>query len=191
MIDIKLCPNGQRQAVYELWYSIYYVEMQRNASYADHINKTIIDTLEPHSDILIVLENGKLVGSSRINYCYHEDLGYYNRFYQLDQFDPYSTVIVTRFMLEKHLRSSQASYQLASATVEFCKKNKKNMIVMDCSPRLYKFFEKLGFVNHIGIVTSPEYGEVSILKYEFDVNKGLLNKTSNQMNENREEGMTI
>ena len=56
---------------------------------------------------------------------------------------------------------------------------------MDCSPRLYDFFEKLGFKEYLGIKYSEEYGEVKIMK--FNVNNyfdGLLSndKLKNKYN---------
>ena len=78
-------------------------------------------------------------------------------------------------MIEREYRKNQTSYILALSTVEYCKQNNIEWIIMDCSPRLYDFFEKLGFKEYLGIKYSEEYGEIKIMK--FNVNNyfdGLL-----------------
>ena len=152
--------------IYRLWYEIYFNEMSRNKGFTDTLQKIVIDDLEPESIILTLEVDGNVIGSSRINTYHNEPLSYYDTFYELDELKPDTCCIVTKYMVQKKYRNSNFSYLLALATVDFCKKNKIKWIVMDCSPVLYDFFEKLGFKNHKGIKISPEYGEVKIMKFD-------------------------
>ena len=167
--------SKNRNDIYKLWYDIYYIEMNRNHKYVCHNKKTIIDELEDSSTILVLKNSNKqIIGTSRINTPY-DNLYEYVDFYKLKHFEKNKVAIVTKFMIEREYRKNQTSYILALSTVEYCKQNNIEWIIMDCSPRLYDFFEKLGFKEYLGIKYSEEYGEVKIMK--FNVNNyfdGLL-----------------
>lgn len=167
--------SKNRNDIYKLWYDIYYIEMNRNHKYVCHNKKTIIDELEDSSTILVLKNSNKqIIGTSRINTPY-DNLYEYFDFYKLNHFEKNKVAIVTKFMIEREYRKNQTSYILALSTVEYCKQNNIEWIIMDCSPRLYDFFEKLGFKEYLGIKYSEEYGKVKIMK--FNVNNyfdGLL-----------------
>ena len=167
--------SKNRNDIYKLWYDIYYIEMNRNHKYVCHNKKTIIDELEDSSTILVLKNSNKqIISTSRINTPY-DNLYEYFDFYKLNHFEKNKVAIVTKFMIEREYRKNQTSYILALSTVEYCKQNNIEWIIMDCSPRLYDFFEKLGFKEYLGIKYSEEYGEVKIMK--FNVNNyfdGLL-----------------
>ncbi len=143
--------SKNRNDIYKLWYDIYYIEMNRNHKYVCHNKKTIIDELEDSSTILVLKNSNKqIIGTSRINTPY-DNLYEYFDFYKLNHFEKNKVAIVTKFMIEREYRKNQTSYILALSTVEYCKQNNIEWIIMDCSPRLYDFFEKLGFKEYLGI----------------------------------------
>jgi predicted GNAT family N-acyltransferase len=177
-----LCSKKERQKVYKVWYDIYFKEMKRNSEYANHAEESILDDLEPNSDIILLKKGEQIIGTSRINRPNQSDLAYYQKLYELYDFNENSVCIVTRYMIYQEHRNRDLGYALALATVEYCHKFDIQWIVMDCSPNLYEYFEKLGFEPHLGVTTHPEYGEVKIMKFNVktEADTPLSNKNSRQ-----------
>lgn len=165
-----------RNRIYRTWYSIYYIEMGRNIEFSNHKKKLLIDSFEPDSIILTIESTTRIIGTARI----HTDLskiGYYHKLYKLDSFNNASVCIVTKFMTIKDYRKTNLPYLLALSVVYYCRKHDIQYIIIDCSPNLYGFFEKLGFTTHIKKAESPEYGEIRIMKFNvFSEEKTLLNE---------------
>jgi predicted GNAT family N-acyltransferase len=166
-----LCDKKERLKVYKLWYDVYFREMNRNSEYANHADELILDDLEPNSDIILLKNEGRIIGTSRISRPSTTDLSYYHDLYQLHEFHENNICIVTRYMIYKEYRKRDLGYALALATIEYCHKFNIQWIVMDCSPNLYGYFEKLGFDSHLGVVHHPEYGEVKIMKFDVRAQK--------------------
>ncbi|MDG2916228.1 GNAT family N-acetyltransferase [Bisgaard Taxon 10/6] len=164
----ELCKNSEREKIYRFWYEIYFKEMGRNADYANHDKRIIYDELENSSEIIIVKnKDNEIIGTSRINLRMppNSNLGYYDKLYDLKSFNDDRVGIITRYMIRKEYRKTSVGFNLAVATFYFFIKNHIKWGVMDCSPILYKYFEKIGFESHLGVVKHPEYGEVKIMKF--------------------------
>jgi hypothetical protein len=122
--------SKNRNDIYKLWYDIYYIEMNRNHKYVCHNKKTIIDELEDSSTILVLKNSNKqIIGTSRINTPY-DNLYEYFDFYKLNHFEKNKVAIVTKFMIEREYRKNQTSYILALSTVEYCKQNNIEWIII-------------------------------------------------------------
>lgn len=160
----ELYNNKSRNKIYSLWYEIYVSEMNRNIKYLDKINKTIIDPLEPNSDIIIAKYNEQIIGTVRVNTNYNLN-PYYNELYELNKLKNSKIGVITKYMIKKDFRNTRLSILLAIVMKEYCKKINIDWMLIDCSPNLYNYFEKMGFENYLGIKNHIEYGEVKILKY--------------------------
>jgi predicted GNAT family N-acyltransferase len=164
LIDKK--STKSRHEVYRLWYNVYFKEMKRNLKYADHINKVLIDPLEPHSHIILAKHYNKLVGTFRINLPEDCELDYYNDLYQLKDFKNNEIAIGTRYMILPDYRGNYISHELMNSAIQVLKDMGKKLLIIDCNPPVYNLFKKLGFTSYLEEKTSHEFGKVHIMKYE-------------------------
>lgn len=185
-IKFHLCDKSDREEIYQLWYKIYFEEMGRNQLYANHELKQISDDIEHNSIIIIAKDENKIVGTSRVH-IYPDVIGeieYYENLYKLSDFSKKNSgkiAIVTRYMVDKDYRKFGLGFSLALATVNFCIKNDIRWIIMDCSPNLYDYFEKIGFSEYLGVLNHKEYGEVKIMKFDvFQNPTKVLNDSKHQ-----------
>lgn len=164
VIDKKVKEN--RSDIYNLWYNVYCREMGRNILYADHKNCQITDSLEPHSYIIVAKIHNIVIGSFRINLPEDGDVSYYNELYNLDAIDKRTIGIGTRYMVLSPYRGLYISqYMMAEAFRLLSEKDKKTLII-DCSPAVFKLFEKMGFADLLEERRITEYGSVRIMKYD-------------------------
>ncbi len=185
-INFTLCTPYERNRVYNLWYKIYFEEMGRNKNYANHDLKQISDDMENSSIIILAKDNNEIIGTSRIH-IYPDVAGkipYYEDLYKLKNFSMENNgkiCIVTRYMVDKSYRKIGLGFYLALATVNYCIKNNIRWIIMDCSPNLYEYFEKIGFSDYLSILHHKEYGEVKIMKFDvFQNPTKILNDSKHQ-----------
>lgn len=185
-IRFSIIEGTERDKIYNLWYRVYYQEMGRNKDIADHDNLSITDNIEPNSQIIALKLGSEIIGSSRIN-IYPDDsqfIAYYEDLYGLEDLHKQTSekiAIITRYMVLNDYRNEKLGLYLALASINYCMKNKIKWIVMDCSPAVYDYFENLGFVNHTGISTHKDYGEVRVMKFNvFSEEKFRLNNKKNQ-----------
>lgn len=170
-VQFTLCEISEKEDVYRLWYQIYFEEMGRNSLYANHDLKQICDDMEKNSIIILAKDGNNLVGTSRIH-IYPDnasEIPYYEDLYKLENFfnEKFEKIaIVTRYMVDKVYRKLGLGFSLALATVNYCIKNNIRWIIMDCSPNLYDYFEKIGFSEYLGILHHKEYGEVKIMYFD-------------------------
>lgn len=155
-----------RKVFYKLWYDIYYKEMKRKLEYIDHFNQTLIDDLEPYSYLIFSKNNKEIVGTFRINLPEDSNLGYYQEFYQLNNFTVSEVAIGTRFMVSPTHRGNYISHKLISTAINLLREMGKKILIIDCNTSVYKLFIKLGFTDYLGIKISKEFGNVNIMKYE-------------------------
>ena len=163
---IEKSNNYSRDSVYDLWYQVYFMEMGRNAHYANHKRKQITDALEPHSYIFTAEIYNTVIGSLRVNFPEDGNISYYKDLYELDTLQVKSVGIGTRYMVDKAYRGLYISYHLIDQAIRFLSKMNKKMLIIDCSPPVYGHFEKLGFTDLLGERKSAEYGRVRIMKYD-------------------------
>lgn len=155
-----------RQEIYRLWYDVYSREMNRNLTYADHTNETLIDKLEPHSHIVIATNRSKIVGTFRINLPEDCDLGYYNELYQLESFKSSEIAIGTRYMVLPNYRGNYISQELMVSAIKFLKNIGRKQLIIDCNLPVYNLFKKMDFKEYLEEKNSHEFGQVKIMKYE-------------------------
>lgn len=154
-----------RRSVYKLWYKIYCEEMGRNLDYADHINKMVTDKLEPHSRIIVAKYREQIVGTIRLSFPGDGNLSYYHNLYQLKNFAANEICIGTRFMVDPLYRGNKVARYLMEDAIIYLNFLNKKYFLIDCSPAVYKLFEKFGFIDYLGEKHSQEYGKVRIMKY--------------------------
>lgn len=157
--------SDSREEIYRLWYDIYSKEMKRNLKYANHIDKTLIDTLEPHSHIVIAANKNKIIGTFRINLPEDCDLGYYNELYQLESFRPHEIAIGTRYMVSPDYRGNYISQGLMMSAIRFLANIGKKYLIIDCNSPIHNLFKKMGFNEYLEERYSHEFGTVRIMKY--------------------------
>lgn len=168
--DYYLIEKGRtedRLGVYKLWYEVYCKEMKRDLDFADHNNMTLVDRLEPHSYLLTAKGvNGDIVGSIRINFPEDEYVSYYKELYELCNFKHGEVGFATRYMVHSNYRGNYISHELMDSAIGFLEKRNKKVLIVDCSPPVYKLFDKLGFTDYLGEKYSERYGKVKIMKFD-------------------------
>ncbi len=155
-----------RVEIYKLWYDVYCTEMCRDLYRADHINKILFDELEPHSEIIIAKVGYKIIGTLRLNIPEQGAISYYDDFYELNRFDKSIVGIGTKYMVHPDYRGNNISHALMRYAVDHLRSIGKKYLIIDCSPRVYKLFDKLGFFQYLAEKNCTNYGRVKVMKYE-------------------------
>ncbi len=160
--------HDQLLAVFRFRYRIYVEEMGRKQKYADHTKKWIIDPLDHGCYLLAAYENGKVVGTVRVNFSRNSDIGDYESFYRMDTVGkdhPAKTSICTRMMISPAYRKSMLGPRLAIACFELGMTNEIVWSFLDCNDHLVEFFTGFGCKSYLGKVLHDEYGEVTPMRF--------------------------
>lgn len=165
--------DAELEQVYQFRYKIYVDEMGRKQNYADHRRKTIIEPLDKTGYIFGAFENGKVVGTLRVNFAKDSDLGYYEELYQMQsvgESHPNHTSIVTKLIVADTNRYGRLAIRLCQSAYVFGLENEIKFNFMDCNQHLVHFFTFFGYEVYTANVIHPEYGEVTPMRCNsFDI----------------------
>ncbi|MBK8091498.1 MAG: GNAT family N-acetyltransferase [Verrucomicrobiaceae bacterium] len=150
--------------LYRFRYEVYVEEMQRPQHHANHDERTIIEPLDDTAHLFIAEdEQGRVVGTGRINFGGESDFGIYRQLYGLECLGDYPlprVSITSKFMVAPSLRCSFLGLRLALEIYRFGLKEGIQIDFIDCNPHLESLFEGLGYRRYRSRIHHPEYGDV-------------------------------
>ena len=164
-------PGDDPTDVYKFRYRVYEEEMHRNDRYADHDNKIIKDDLDDHAYIIAAIEDGKTIGTARVNFCADGDPGRYLEFYELDTVGddyPDKVAFSTRIMVDEKLRGGTLPLLISVECFKLGIDRKIRWCFCDCNEHLLPFFKKLGYEVQNPHKKHPDFGDVTVLRFDLD-----------------------
>jgi hypothetical protein len=148
--------------LYQLRYKVFVEELGRPEKYADHELKEIKDPLDEIADNMIAVDEGRIVGAMRFNFCSQIKDSLYKDVYRLDKFGsfyPDYISINTKLIVTSEKRHRNVALELAM-TLYTNRVSKVNFNVIDCYPFMVPFYLKFGYRFYTSNVIHPEFGEV-------------------------------
>lgn len=165
MPEIRIVKTtAELEQIYQFRYKIYVDEMARKQTYADHRRKTIVEPLDKTGYIFGAFEDGKVVGTLRVNFAKESDLGYYEELYNMrsvGESHPNHTSIVTKLIVADNNRYGRLTIRLCQAAFVLGLENEIKFNFIDCNQYLVRFFKFFGYEVYTANVIHPEYGEVT------------------------------
>lgn len=151
-------------------YKVYCEELGRTSPYADPVKGIIADDLDVTGHVLLAMENGKPMGTMRLNMSRNGGLGILEELYGMSACTnhPENTGIVTKFIVNKEHRFGQIAFSLMATAVEMAKRYDIKDCFMDCVPQLKPFFAALGFVQSAPAFLHYENGRSYPLRLDID-----------------------
>lgn len=165
-LSIRLAATAEeRVAVYRFRYDTHRQDGGLAQVYADDVKQTIEDPFDRDAYNFAALQRDRVVGTLRVNFSRNSDLAYYEEFLNMHSvgfYHPIATSICTRLMVAPRLRGSSLAVRLAQASYAFALGHQIRYNFVDCSDRMTRFFERLGYVYQ-GCAEHPEYGLGNIM----------------------------
>jgi len=147
MIQIATAPEEKR-AAYQLRYDIYVDELGRDFLATDHIARTISDSRDTNSTIMISKDNDhQLNGTLRVHiskWTPHLE----NRFGIKHAENEFKYAIVDNFVLKPELRNSRLALRFVIGVFEYGVERKVDLCLIEAAPDLLPMYEKMGFVPY-------------------------------------------
>src|SRR5262245_59286827 len=166
-IEIRLAQTEEElEAIYRFRYEIYVEELGYELAYTDHERKVIVDPLDKTARIIGAFEDGKVVGTIRLNYARDSDMGNHTDLYSLHQageFHPYHTAVTERLMVANRFRGGSLGIRLAEAVYRMARSDRIEFCFIGCKSHLVKLFLSMGFRPHKENVKHPGVGEGTLL----------------------------
>ncbi len=154
---------NERQAVYRLRYSIFVEEMGRPQRHANHLRKTIVDSLDVKGHILGAFDRGRIVGTGRLNFLRDGDIDFWHDLLDLrrvDDVDLSRVSLSTRLMVAQQFRGGTLSALVTSRMFQFLLQQNIAVDFACCKAALLGFFQKLGYLPYSAPTLHPDSGEV-------------------------------
>lgn len=154
---------AEYQAVCQLRYQVYINERRVDEKYADHDRRVIEEPLDEQGLVLAAFEDGRVVGSIRMNVGHDPHIGDYADFYDIDGIggsDRGTKAIVTKLMVDQDHRRSMLGIRLVQEVYQRFLEMGVRFVFIDANENLIKLYERLGFVAHLEDTVHPVYGLV-------------------------------
>lgn len=168
-IPIRLASTANElEAIYRFRYAIYTQDANLPQVYADGVKQTIEDPFDRCAYNFAAFKCNEVVGALRVNFSRDSDLDYYEKFLKMHSvgfYHPGATSICTRLMVAPQFRGSSVALRLAKASYAFALRHQIRYNFVDCSDRMIRFFERLGYV-HQGCAEHPEYGVGNVMRLD-------------------------
>jgi predicted GNAT family N-acyltransferase len=168
-IEIRLAQTEEElKEIYRFRYEIYVEELGYKLAYTDHERKVIVDPLDKTARIIGAFEEGKVVGTIRLNYARDSDMSDHTDLYSLHwagEYHPYHTAVTERFMVANRFRGGSLGIRLAEAAYRMAHSDRIEFIFIGCKSHLVEFFLSMGFRPHRENVKHPGIGEVTLLVF--------------------------
>jgi len=166
-IEIRLAQTEEElEAIYRFRYEIYVEELGYILAHTDHERKKIADPLDKTARIIGAFEDGKVVGTIRLNYARDSDMGNHTDLYSLHQageYHPCHTAVTERLMVANRFRGGSLGIRLAEAAYRMAHSDRIEFCFIGCKSHLVEFFLSMGFRPHKKNVKHPGIGEVALL----------------------------
>jgi len=162
-ISIRIAEGKEeKEKVYRLRYKVYIEEMKRTSKYMDTKRKTIEDPFDDDSVIFYAEDEGKVVGTLRMNM--NENIPKeYVQLYQMEKLleaFPKSVSITTKYVVEESYRKTSVASKLASEGFQYGLTHGIMFNIIDTNPYLLRLYQKMGYRMYTSNISHPEYGNV-------------------------------
>ncbi|MEM6708503.1 MAG: hypothetical protein AAF648_06930 [Pseudomonadota bacterium] len=153
--------------VAQFWYRVYVREMGRlvDDPNTKHTTAEVQDPLIAFSTTWIARdETQRIVGTLMCTCARNGRLGKYETLYGFDRLSPEKRAcasITTKLMVDARFRSSRLGLKLASSGYSWLVDQGMQFDYIDCNDHLVPFFNRLGYLPHLGRITHPDYGAVN------------------------------
>lgn len=168
MRDFRIYKPGEDAGdIYAFRYRIYEEEMRRNDEYSDHKRKIITDSLDRYAYNIAALQDDKIIGVVRVNFCADGDPGFYREFLELESVGadyPGKVSFSTRLMVTSSERRKMLPVRLSAECFKLAIARKTLWSFCDCNQPLVPFFEKLCFEVQNPHKFHPVYGDVAVMR---------------------------
>jgi predicted GNAT family N-acyltransferase len=145
----EVMTEEERQAVFRLRYPVYVEEMGDRQRYADHRRRTLDDPLDATGHILAAFDEGRVVGSVRVNLAAESDFGEYADLHGVGRLGPYypgRVCMTTKLVLQPEYRGGRTAVRLAQACMDLvANPHGMRFDLIDCKPDAQRFFHRLGY----------------------------------------------
>ena len=163
----EVTSDEDREKVFRLRYDVYITEMDRGTQGVDHKNRLLYDELDENCVMVGAFENGRAVGTVRVNHAWKTDIGEFTDLYSMcaeGTMQPDYTSIVTKFMIAEEKRNSSLALKLILWMYTEELRNGVIITYLDCNAHLIPLYAKLGFKTYKEDVESDEYGSITPMK---------------------------
>ena len=174
-------PHETPKDLFHFRYKIYIEELGRPQKHACHETKTIRDELDDTARQVVGYHDGKIIACIRANLLKHGSVGYYEKFYGLEQLsdsERNEASICTRLSVApEYRRHPAATVHTFQKLYDFGVRNKIKTSYLDCYEDLIGFFERFGY-EYLQNDDHEIYGRVAIMRlYLQDFDRLIENKT--------------
>jgi len=150
----------------KFWYQIYVLGMKRHIDdplHTNHDKKSLRDGNDEAGNLFAVFLDDSVVGTLlSTHYRKTRSFGCYDDLYQLAR-QPVAfrekTSITNKLMLAPQFRGTDLAIRLCLANNINERKHGIEHVYVDCNSYLIPFFERLGFVEHLGWIVHKDYGK--------------------------------
>lgn len=162
MIQIATA-SEEKRAAYELRYDIYVNEMGRDFLATDHVEKTISDSRDSSSTIMISKDKNELLnGTLRVNISdWNPHLE--RRFGIRNADNNFKYAVVDNFVLTPEVRNSRLAIMYVINVFQYGVDRKVDLCLIEAAPELLSMYKKLGFTPYR---TVDKYGN---LRYQLAI----------------------
>ncbi len=170
-LSLRLVPHGpDRAAIYRQRYGVYVEELKYRQPHADPATGAVVEPLDRTGSVFGLYDEGKLVGSVRVNYG--DDaadprvaLGEYVDLYGLGGLAPdllRRVCIVTKMALDRAYRSGTHMVEVSTGLYTHTRDHRPlaRWCFIDCVPPLEAYFEAIGYRRIGGPVWHPAVDHV-------------------------------
>lgn len=167
----RIVATAELEAIYRFRYTIYVEEMSRKQKDADHVAKTISDSLDRTGFVYGAWDGNEVIGTVRTNDLSNSDIGDYFDLYRLDSLsetDLERTSITTRLMVAPKYRGTSLAMRLCLAMYVDALDRGIASGFIDCNDYLVEAFEMVGYRLHQANAYHPEYGDVTIMRLQLN-----------------------
>lgn len=162
--DIRFASTeDERAAIYRLRYELYVEEQGLFRDKADHGRRWLTDADDRAGRLLLAEVDGKVVGTTRINWAGDAPLSAENReTYLIERFeariDPRDIVVGTRLLVRSEHRGGALAFQLFWRGFEFAAERNVELALGNCEPHLVGNYRRLGWRPYGGLCNHPTNG---------------------------------
>ncbi|MGD9783630.1 MAG: GNAT family N-acetyltransferase [Hyphomicrobiaceae bacterium] len=170
-VDVVLCRDpDQLFEAQRMRYEVYCEELGRTSPNADKERRIIADGLDHNGHVLLALADGAPVATMRLNMSREGGLGLLEGLYGMAQHPghPQSTGIVTKFIVRKEHRFSQAAFKMMATALEMAQRYAVKHCYIDCIPTLVPAYMALGFAHAAPAFLHPENGRSHPMRLDVD-----------------------
>ena len=168
-IEIRIAQTGEDlEAIFRFRYeiSVQHPHYLLLLTHKDHEIKRVAEPFDCTAKIIGAFEDGKVVGTVRVNCARNSDCGFYTKWLGLEcarEFHPFHTSITTKLMIEERFRGGTLAVRLAKEAFRLAQAERIEFDFIFCKPQLIRLFTSLGYRRYRQEVRHTVCGEFTPL----------------------------